>query len=105
MASFGDLFYTNRIIPVYPLIKTMPIYEYITENPEEACKVCGDGFELHRPIDRAPLKVCPICKKPVQKLISSVNTPKITKPLSVSDAKSAGFTVLEKRDEGTYEKL
>ena len=35
----------------------------------------------------------------------SINTPTITKPLSVSDAKSAGFTVLEKRDEGTYEKL
>jgi len=25
--------------------------------------------------------------------------------MSVSDAKSAGFTVLEKRDEGVYEKL
>ena len=42
----------------------------------------------------------------VKKLISKrVNTPTITKPLSVSDAKKAGFTVLEKRDEGTYEKL
>ena len=38
-------------------------------------------------------------------IASSVNTRKVTKPLSVSDAKSAGFTVLEKRDEGTYEKL
>ena len=83
----------------------MPIYEYIAEDQSKGCKVCSDGFELRRPIDRAPLKTCPICKAPVQKLISSINTPKITKPLSVSDAKSAGFTVLEKRDEGTYEKL
>ena len=82
----------------------MPIYEYISKNPKKGCKVCSDGFELNRPIDRAPLENCPICKKPVKKLISNINTPKITKPLSVSDAKSAGFTVLEKRDEGTYEK-
>ncbi|MEC7224952.1 MAG: FmdB family zinc ribbon protein [Verrucomicrobiota bacterium] len=83
----------------------MPIYEYISKNPKKGCKVCSDGFELNRPIDRAPLENCPICKKPVKKLISNINTPTITKPLSVSDAKSAGFTVLEKRDEGTYEKL
>lgn len=83
----------------------MPIYEYISKNPKKGCKVCSNGFELNRPIDRAPLENCPICKKPVKKLISNINTPTITKPLSVSDAKSAGFTVLEKRDEGTYEKL
>jgi len=83
----------------------MPLYEYIAEDPEEGCKTCSEGFELRRPIDRAPLKVCPLCKKPVIKQISSVNTPKVTKPLSVSDAKKAGFTVLKKRDKGTYEKL
>ena len=83
----------------------MPLYEYIADPPEDGCRICSQGFELRRPIDRAPLKACPICKNPVQKLISSINTPKISKPLSVSDAKSAGFTVLEKRDEGTYEKL
>ena len=83
----------------------MPIYEYISKNPKKGCKVCSNGFELNRPIDRAPLENCPICKKPVKKLISNINTPTITKPLSVSDAKSAGFTVLEKRNEGTYEKL
>jgi len=41
----------------------------------------------------------------VKKLISSVNTPKIAKPLSVSDAKSAGFTIMKRRDKGVYEKL
>jgi hypothetical protein len=29
----------------------------------------------------------------------------VTKPLSVSDAKKAGFTILERRDQGVYEKL
>jgi putative FmdB family regulatory protein len=86
----------------------MPIYEYLSENPEDperSCRVCRQGFEIRRPIDRAPLEKCPLCRKPVRKVISKINTPKITKPLSVSDAKAAGFTVLQKRDQGTYEKL
>lgn len=85
----------------------MPLYEYISEHagdPERSCRVCARGFELRRPVDRAPLEVCPLCRNPVKKVISRVNTPKIAKPLSISDAKKAGFTVLEKRDEGVYEK-
>ena len=60
---------------------------------------------MRRPVDRPPLEVCPVCKRPVKKLIARVNSPKITKPLSVSDAKKAGFTILEKRCDGNYEKL
>lgn len=85
--------------------KEMPIYEYMAVEPEEGCHVCRTGFELRRPVDRPALEVCPVCKRPVKKLISKVNTPKLTKPLSVSDAKSAGFSVLKRRDKGVYEKL
>ncbi len=81
----------------------MPIYEY--EPIDGDCKVCGGRFELRRPADRAPLEKCPLCRKAVRKLISSVNTPKVSKAPSVSDAKKAGFTVLQRRDKGTYEKL
>lgn len=81
----------------------MPIYEY--ELCEGDCKTCGGRFELRRPADRDPLTKCPLCKRPVRKVISQVNTPKQTKPLSVSDAKKAGFTVLERRDSDTFEKL
>jgi len=81
----------------------VPIYEY--EVTDGGCKVCGGKFELRRPVNRPPLENCPLCKKPVRKVISGVNTPKITKPLSISDAKKAGFAVLEKRDKGVYEKL
>jgi uncharacterized protein YbaR (Trm112 family) len=56
-------------------------------------------------VDRAPLLVCPLCKNPVKKVISRINTPTITKPLSVTDAKKAGFTILQRRDKGVYEKL
>ncbi|MBC7980753.1 MAG: zinc ribbon domain-containing protein [Armatimonadetes bacterium] len=86
----------------------MPIYEYVTEapdDPERSCRICRRGFELRRPANREALVMCLLCKHPVKKVISQVNTPRIAKPLSVSDAKKAGFTILEKRDEGVYEKL
>lgn len=86
----------------------MPIYEYLSESPEDperSCRVCRQGFEIRRPIDRAPLEKCPLCRHPVRKVISKINTPRITKPMSVTDAKAAGFTVLERRDQGVYEKL
>ncbi len=86
----------------------MPIYEYESEHPDDpqrSCRVCARGFELRRPVDRAPLEKCPLCRHPVRKLVSPVNTPRVAKPLSVSDAKAAGFTVLERRDRGVYEKL
>ena len=43
----------------------MPIYEYISENPDDpgqSCPVCRRGFELRRPVDRAPLEKCLVCK-------------------------------------------
>ncbi len=77
----------------------MPIYEYEPQNGD--CRICGGRFELRRPANREPLTACPLCKKPVCKVVSAVNTPR---SLSISDAKRAGFTVLERRDEGVYEK-
>lgn len=86
----------------------MPIYEYLSsepDDPDRCCRICAAGFELRRPVDRPPLETCPSCKNPVKKVISRVNSPTITKPFSHTDAKKAGFTVLQKRDEGVFEKL
>ena len=83
----------------------MPTYSYIAQDPEAGCPSCRRGFDLRRPISRPPLEVCPLCRKPVKKLVTGFSTPKYTKPLSVSDAKAAGFTILEKRCDGNYEKL
>ena len=80
----------------------MPIYEY--ELCEGGCVVCGGKFTLRRPLSAAELKQCPACRKPVRKLISSFSSPIKLKPLSISDAKSAGFTVLKKSSKGEYEK-
>lgn len=81
----------------------MPIYQY--ELVEGECKVCGGRFELRRPVNRPSLEKCPLCKKAVRKVIAPVSSPRITRPLSISDAKKAGFTVLQRVDKGTYEKL
>ena len=86
----------------------MPIYESVSEapeDPEHSCRMGSKGLELRRPVDRTALEVCPLCKHPVKKLISRVNSPVVSKPMSVTDAKKAGFTILQKRDQGVYEKL
>jgi putative FmdB family regulatory protein len=85
--------------------KAMPTYSYIAEKAEESCPACRKGFDLRRPMSRPALTHCPLCRKPVKKLLASFNTPKVTKPLSISDARAAGFTILEKRVDGNYERL
>jgi len=83
--------------------ESMPIYEYKLLTGD--CKVCGGCFELRRPAGRPPLTACPLCKRPVQKVVSTVNSPRKSKPASVSEAKQAGFQILKRRDEGVYERL
>jgi putative FmdB family regulatory protein len=80
----------------------VPIYEY--ELCEGDCAVCGGKFTLRRPFSALPLKVCPACRKPVRKIISTFNSPSKLKPVSITDAKKAGFTVLKRLGKGEYEK-
>jgi putative FmdB family regulatory protein len=80
----------------------MPLYEY--ELREGSCVACGGRFTLRRPLSAKPLTHCPACKKPVRKVISPFSTPTVTRPVSVSDAKQAGFTVLKKTGRGEYER-
>jgi putative FmdB family regulatory protein len=80
----------------------MPLYEYTL--CEGDCVICGGSFTLRRPVNAKPLTQCPLCKKPVRRVFSSFNTPKILKPVSIADAKSAGFTVLKRVNKGEYER-
>jgi predicted nucleic acid-binding Zn ribbon protein len=66
--------------------------------------VCNGKFTLRRPLSAPPLTNCPSCKKPVRKIISNFSSPLKLKPLSITDAKKAGFTVLKKTGKGEYEK-
>ncbi len=80
----------------------MPLYEY--ELCEGDCVVCGGKFTLRRPVNAPELTKCPACKKPVRKVFSQFSTPTKLKPLSVTDAKKAGFTVLKRVSKGEYER-
>ena len=80
----------------------MPLYEY--ELCEGNCTACGGRFTLRRPLSAPELTKCPACKKPVRKVISTFTSPNKLKPLSISDAKKAGFTVLKRLGKGEYEK-
>lgn len=80
----------------------MPFYEY--ELCKGTCAVCSGRFTLRRPLSAPPLTKCPACKKPVRKVLSNFSSPVKLKPLSISDAKNAGFTVLKKVSKGEYER-
>jgi putative FmdB family regulatory protein len=80
----------------------MPLYEY--ELCDGSCTACGGRFTLRRSLSAAPLTQCPACKKAVRKVISTFNSPMKLKPLSVTDAKKAGFTVLKRVNKGEYER-
>lgn len=80
----------------------MPLYEY--ELCNGSCTACGGKFTLRRPLSAPELTKCPACRKPVRKLISGFSTPNLLKPVSYSDAKKAGFTVLKRVNKGEYER-
>lgn len=80
----------------------MPTYEY--ELREGECKACGGRLTLRRPLDRPALEHCPLCRRPVRKLVSQVNVPRITQKVSVIDAKKAGFTIFNRVGKGEYER-
>ena len=81
----------------------MPYYEYELCDGGD-CSICGGKFTLRRPITAPELKLCPACKKPVRKVISTFSSPIKLKPVSISDAKKAGFTVLKRLGKGEYER-
>lgn len=80
----------------------MPLYEY--EMCEGDCAICGGRFTLRRAASAPPVTRCPLCRKPVRKVISSFTTPTKLKPLSVTDAKKAGFTVYKRLGKGEFER-
>lgn len=80
----------------------MPNYEY--ELCDGKCVACGGRFTLRRPMSAPPLENCPACRKPVRKVIGGFSTPTLTRPVSISDAKKAGFTVLKRVNKGEYER-
>ncbi len=84
----------------------MPIYEYKSAEPESkdsSCYMCREPFELRRSLDRAQELKCPLCKNPLVKLVSKVSHTK-KEGFSASEAKAAGFTLLNNLGDGVVEK-
>lgn len=77
----------------------MPIYEY--EHLKKPCKM-GKVFDLQQSLTDDPLKTCPHCGEPVQKIISKTN---VSFPKSNRELRDLGFTKLVRRDDGVYENV
>lgn len=82
----------------------MPIHRYAPASGP--CRLCGEGFDHRQHPGEANLAACPTCGQAVTRAAApqSVNTPKLLKPLSVSDAKSLGFSVFKKTASGEFER-
>jgi predicted nucleic acid-binding Zn ribbon protein len=83
----------------------MPVYEYEHTAPTpKGAKPCPNGqvFETTQSIHDEAHKTCPVCGRPVKRLISRTF---ISTPKGDSDLKSMGFTKLVKRDTGVYENV
>ena len=69
------------------------------------CRLCGPGFEHRQSAGSPDLDTCPKCGQTVRRSApQTVNSPKLSAPLSVSRARQAGFTVLKRTAGGEYEK-
>ena len=81
----------------------MPVYRYTPA--KTPCKLCGDGFDHQQNAGEPTLTACPKCGQSVSRVLAqTINTPKLLKPLSVSSAKQAGFSVLKRTSNGDIEK-
>ncbi len=86
----------------------MPIYEYRAKNSAAACEHCSENFEVTQRMGDPPLKVCPVCGAPVERIISlfSVSTAPSTRSLlSDKNIKRHGFTKLVNEGDGKFRKI
>lgn len=79
----------------------MPIYNYKAE--KDGCQYCQDGFEQLQSMSDKPLKKCPECKATIRKVPSLCSG--FTPMLSNGSLRDKGFTKLQKRSDGSYEKV
>ena len=81
----------------------MPLHAYAPVT--SPCRLCGEGFEHRAETGARELTACPTCGQPVHRVAAQpVNSPKLSAPLSVSRARQAGFTVLQRTSDGEFEK-
>ena len=79
----------------------MPIYKY--KAVDVGCEKCRDGFEIMQAMSAKELDKCPDCGKKIKKVPALCNG--YSPFLSNSNLRDKGFTKLEKRGDGSYEKV
>jgi putative FmdB family regulatory protein len=85
----------------------MPIYEYVAST-DASCPHCVDRFEVVQTLLSEPLKSCPECGSPVQKLFSAPavqGAGRSAELLSNKSLAEKGFTKYVKAGGGAYEKV
>lgn len=81
----------------------MPLHFYAPTSPP--CKLCGEGFEHRSEPATAALTACPQCGQPVVlRPVQLVNSLKLSAAQTVSRAKHAGFTLLQRTNDGAFER-
>jgi len=79
----------------------MAIYQY--KAIAKGCPYCQDGFEVMQSMNSVPLKKCPRCSQAIKKVPSACSG--FTPLLSNSNLRDKGFTKLQNKGDGTFEKL
>ena len=80
----------------------MPIYQYKSNDAEKSCPYCKGGFEMVQGMKDDPLTKCPRCGAGVKKIPSLCSG--FTPVMSDGNLRDKGFTKLQKRSDGSYEK-
>lgn len=79
----------------------MPIYEYRHLKKPEKCR---EEFEIIEVSVKAPIKICPDCGKPVERILSNFSC--YDNILADSNLKDKGFTKMVKdKEKGGYRKI
>ena len=78
----------------------MPIYQY--KATDKGCDYCRNGFESMQSMKDKALTKCPQCGAKIKKCPSLCSG--YTPMLSNGNLRDKGFTKLQKRGDGTYEK-
>jgi len=83
----------------------MPRYEYQAKDPQQACDVCRQRFEVYQSMAEQPLTACPQCGRPVTRMISlcaAGTQPSERAMLSDKNLKEKGFTKLVNEGHGRF---
>jgi len=86
----------------------MPIYEYKAKEKSKSCAHCKSRFEVRQSMSDEPLRTCPKCGGPVERVITSVgiSTHGFSKRLlGDKSLKKHGFTKLVNEGDGKFRKI